>query len=684
LPESEPKDLRYAEKLRREGKLQEALKIITDIEKKGLLIPKDQLTLLISKGKILNLFQRHAETVKVGEIAYRLSQSLGRTNETITSLLFKASCTFLGQYDKALKYILEAENLLNSLSDVSSSYLTRQRKNILFRKSWIYIYKGDFNNALETALECLELQEKFGSKTDIAYTLQMLGSAYVGKDKYNLAFDYASKSVAMFEEIGDQSGLGTSLGILGHSSYMEGKLNQAIKYIKQSLSSKMISNRMKVDNLYFLGMAYSTRGEVDKALKYYKRGIALAEKENFYVLFIRFQTAIGSFYFQKGEYDLALEFLEPSLSLAEKIKDDMSVMISLIFLGMVYLEIDAPEQMQKNLERLRKLSTKRRANIFSNTYQLQKAVFLIKIGGSRNRVEAETLLKQVSTQATQTILKSYSLIYLCEFYLEELRIFGDQIVLKEISPLIAQLYKISEEQRMYGNLAEAKLLQAKVASIQMNFEEAQQLLTQAQRVAELYGIARLAQKISSEHDNYLEKINEWKRLKENKAPISERLKLVSVDGVLERLQGKKALEPPELVDEEPIVLLILDKSGISYFNYSFRENWDDDWLFGSFMSAFNTFSSEFFSESIDRIKIGENLILINPVESFLVCYVIKGQSYLGLQKLNSFSDAIQKNKEIWETLQKAVETGEELELDKPRSLGNLINEIFTSKISAFH
>jgi len=94
------------------------------------------------------------------------------------------------------------------------------------------------------------------------------------------------------------------------------------------------------------------------------------------------------------------------------------------------------------------------------------------------------------------------------------------------------------------------------------------------------------------------------------------------------------------------------------------------------MSAFDTFSSELFSESIDRIKIGENIILINPIESFLVCYVIKGQSYLGLKKLNRFSHAIKDNGEIWETLNRAVKSGEELELDKPNSLGAVVNEIF--------
>ncbi|MHA1940819.1 MAG: hypothetical protein ACW97P_03735, partial [Candidatus Hodarchaeales archaeon] len=147
--------------------------------------------------------------------------------------------------------------------------------------------------------------------------------------------------------------------------------------------------------------------------------------------------------------------------------------------------------------------------------------------------------------------------------------------------------------------------------------------------------------------------------------------------VLERLQRKRTVEPPELVEEEPIVLLIIDKSGISYFNYPFKEDWDFEWLFSSFMSAFDTFSSEVFSESIDRIKIGDNLILVNPIESFLVCYVIKGQSYLGLQKLNRFSNAIKDNTEIWESLTRAVQTGEVLEVDNPQSLGNVVNEIFT-------
>ena len=95
------------------------------------------------------------------------------------------------------------------------------------------------------------------------------------------------------------------------------------------------------------------------------------------------------------------------------------------------------------------------------------------------------------------------------------------------------------------------------------------------------------------------------------------------------------------------------------------------------MSAFNTFSSEIFSKSIDRIRIGENTILINPVDPFLACYVIKGQSYPALQKLTRFTKVIRENSEIWQALNKSAKTSEMLELDKPPALKTVIDEIFT-------
>ncbi|MHA2128922.1 MAG: tetratricopeptide repeat protein, partial [Promethearchaeota archaeon] len=482
MPNSSPKDLRYAENLRHEGKFQEALELINSIEKKGNIIPADQLSLFISKGKILTLFQRHMETIRVGKLAYSLSKSLGRTNETITSLLFRSNCLFLGQYDKALKYLSEAEELLKSLSEVSPSYLNRQKRNILFRKSWAHSFKGELDKALKEALECLELQEKLGSKSDIAYTLQLIGNTYFGKGEYDLAFEYASRSKIIFEDKRDNTGLATTLAILGDISYYKGNFDQAIEFCKKSLSSKMISSRTKLDNVNVLGQIYTNRGELNKALKYLNQGIVLAEKENIFNYFINFQGHVGRIYFLKGEYDHAIEYLEPSLSLAEKINDIMAITYALLHLVIIKLEKQEYEEINNYLERLKQLEIKINSKIITNCYLLLKALLLKRTGGSRSRVEAESLLKQVSASETNLTIRSHALIYLCEFYLEELTLFEDTEVFKEIIPLVEELYTLSEEQGTYAYLAEAKLLKAKLALIQMDFEEARRLLTQSQRV----------------------------------------------------------------------------------------------------------------------------------------------------------------------------------------------------------
>lgn len=157
MPASELKDLRYAENLRRGGKLLEALEVLNNIEKKGDLTPGDRLSLLISKGKIYTLLQQYPESAKIGELAYNLSKRLESVPDTIIALTFRANVVLLGQLERILDYLSEAENLLNSLSDVSPNFISRQKANLLFRKAWAHFFDGNRDEAIEEALECLDL-----------------------------------------------------------------------------------------------------------------------------------------------------------------------------------------------------------------------------------------------------------------------------------------------------------------------------------------------------------------------------------------------------------------------------------------------------------------------------------------------------------------------------------------------
>jgi hypothetical protein len=294
----------------------------------------------------------------------------------------------------------------------------------------------------------------------------------------------------------------------------------------------------------------------------------------------------------------------------------------------------------------------------------------------RDRTEAEHILKNLIETMKDSPMTSLPLIYLCDIYFQEFQFTNQMEILDDIFPLIDHLQRIAISQNSYSILANVKLFQAKLALVQINMVKARRLLAEAQKIAEEHGLQLLATAISREHDKLLEELNLWESFKKTQASMAERLKLASFDGVLERLQGRGVIEASELENEEPILLLIMDNSGVTYFNHQFVGEWDVDGIFSAFMSAFNTFSSELFSKSIDRIRIGENTILINPVEPFLVCYVIKGQSYPALKKLTRFTEAIRENPEIWQALNKSVKTSEMLELDKPPALKTVIDEIF--------
>ncbi len=77
------------------------------------------------------------------------------------------------------------------------------------------------------------------------------------------------------------------------------------------------------------------------------------------------------------------------------------------------------------------------------------------------------------------------------------------------------------------------------------------------------------------------------------------------------MQEKRAIDPPELVDEQSTLLLIIAEGGVLIFSYPFTDEWkQDDSLFSSFLSAFTSFSDEFFSEGLDWGKFNQNTVLM--------------------------------------------------------------------------
>ena len=118
---------------------------------------------------------------------------------------------------------------------------------------------------------------------------------------------------------------------------------------------------------------------------------------------------------------------------------------------------------------------------------------------------------------------------------------NDLEVLDEINPLIARLLDIAEKTGSYSILSETHLLQAKLSLLTFNIKKAKRFLTQAQQIAERFGLNQLAIKISNEHDELLKQLSMWENLKELKAPLKKRIELARLADQIKHMTKKRVL-----------------------------------------------------------------------------------------------------------------------------------------------
>jgi len=636
MSELEPEELVNAKEFIENGKFGKASQVLKDFGERKNISHYEQTSYYILMGQLSDKLKDKERLLDYADKAYHASQGQKDSVQLVDVYLVKSIAhSSVFKYEEALLLLSRSEKIIKSLNLENSNESTKREVKIAYLRANIYFMMREFDKALNFAKQSLNLNKELNLKLGIVESLDIMKNVY----------------------------------------YYMGEFEKSLQYLNQCLIyAKKIDYKSQILNCYInFGLIYAFRGEVESAIEHYDKSLAIAKEIDYKFGIAQSLNNLGDLYRKQGRFDLAQETLEESVKIFRELGISGVTAIDCLF----HLAFDEGklDLAQKYLNQLEQIQN--RSKLSSMVYFVDTAVFLKTSPRSLHRGKAEEMLKKVvEGEVIDYEITLIALLNLCDLLLIELQRTGDLEIINELKLYITRLRDIAEKNHSFPLLAEVYILQARLALVTLELNKARKFLTEAQHIADRYKLNRLAIKISTEHDELLKQMNKWEAIKESNTSISDRMKLASLNEQMSRMIHNGVIEPPELRDEEPIVLLIMSKGAISYFNYSFKEDWDFNWLFSSFMSAFNTFSSEIFSESIDRIKIGENLILINPIESFLICYVIKGQSYPGLKKLNLFSKAIKDNAEIWTFLNRAVQTGEMLELNNPPSLRAIVTEIF--------
>ncbi len=470
--------------------------------------------------------------------------------------------------------------------------------------------------------------------------------------------------------------------------------DQAIKHSEHSLTLlKEFDVKKKFD--FFLSVfslsVYSLdtitrihiylKGDYDRALKYCKQSLTNAEESGNKWLIGWTNMAMGVIYGFKGELDQSIKYYENSLTNYNEINFKQPAGFTIAYLIQTLIDKGELERAQQLLHQFEQLKDQQKSKLVNLYYLLNEALLLKISPRARNRSKAEEILKQIlEDEDSDFELVIKALTNLCELLLIELRMTNDLEVLDEINPLIGRLLDVAEKSHSYMIQCETYILKAKISLSILDIKKAQQFLTHAQKMAERYGLKLLAIKISNEHDKLLRQINMWENLKESSSSLKERMEFARVNEQMENMIRKRALEPPELSDEAPVLLLIVSEGGVPIFSKLFTKDLSfEDHLFGGFFTTINSFINEKFSEGLDRAIFGEHTLLMNFTSPFFICYIFKGQSYLAQQRFQSFIDEIQCNEDIWNSFEKFYRSNKEIQLKDIPSLDLLIDEIFIKK-----
>jgi tetratricopeptide (TPR) repeat protein len=296
--------------------------------------------------------------------SYSTALAMGDSNKIVLGGRHQAYVLMdLGKNKEAVK-ILKKILAIAERNKEKSPELKKQIKFILNNAGIAYDHLGNYDRALEYHFKSLSIREEEGDKKSIGTALNNLGNIFHNLRDHKKAIEYYQQALNTKENIGDivnldrihiniglcyiqlnelkkaiyfinqglnVCGLNCSDDIkregfsgLGAAHYKNGDTNKAEDFLLRSLSiSRSQKNLLyQENNLQFLGLVESSRGNRNKKMKYLHEALAIAESADFADRLIQLYEEVSKGYVEMHDYEKSTFYLNKYIKLKDSIYND--------------------------------------------------------------------------------------------------------------------------------------------------------------------------------------------------------------------------------------------------------------------------------------------------------------------------------------------------------------------------
>jgi len=236
------------------------------------------------------------------EIFKELQEPIGQ----IKSLnLIGIAYFYSSMYEQALKYLLQAQDLLEKYKDDYLLSCVLNNIGEVFRESMKY------DRALEYYDRALKIGSDVSSKINTASLLSNIGEIYFLENKYNEALEYITKSYDILIEEKDMVFLGDVENKLGKVHYINENYNKAEEYFLSSLKRlEKVDNKFYAIDVLMNIAKLQFEKDGNPPFNHYEKAIKYAEISNAKKKLSEVYKTIADYFEKIGEFEEALEYFK--------------------------------------------------------------------------------------------------------------------------------------------------------------------------------------------------------------------------------------------------------------------------------------------------------------------------------------------------------------------------------------